>query len=89
MSVRNLNRLFDPKSVAVIGASDRGNSLGGIVLRNVLAAGFEGRVLPIHPEAETVADLEAYKDVAALPELPDLAVICTPPPTVPKLIAQL
>lgn len=89
MSTRNLNYVFDPKSLAVIGASDRDGSLGGIVLRNVLASGFGGQVMPVHPEADAVAGIEAYRNVDSLPESPDLAVICTPARTVPGLVARL
>jgi len=89
MSVSNLNYLFHPRSLAVIGASDHEDSLGGIVLRNVLASGYGGPVMPVHPEVDQVAGMSAYHDIASMPESPDVAVICTPAPTVPELIAEL
>ncbi len=89
MSVRNLEQLFRPRSIAVIGASDRPFSLGALVMRNLQAAGFDGPVWPVNPRHAEVAGRPAYAEVAALPEAPDLAVLCTPAATVPGLIEQL
>ena len=83
MSVRNLDHLFQPKSVAVIGASDRPQSLGATLMRNLLEGGFTGPIRPVNPKHRTVAGRPAFTDVASLPQTPDLAVICTPAPTVP------
>lgn len=89
MTVRNLEHLFNPKSVAVIGASKRPHSVGLTVMRNLLVSGFDGPILPVNPRWETVCGVLAYPDIESLPLAPDLAVICTPPETVPSLIAQL
>lgn len=89
MSVRHLDRLFQPRSLAVIGASDRERSVGALVMANLLAAGFDGPVWPVNIAHDSVAGRPAYRDVAALPGVPDLAVVCTPAPTVPDLIAAL
>ena len=89
MSVRNLKHLFEPESVAVIGASNRPQSVGLTVMRNLLAGGFDGAVLPVNPKRKTVAGVLTYPDVESLPVIPDLAVICTPAATVPGLIADL
>lgn len=89
MSIRNLEALLRPRSVAVIGASTRPGSVGSVVLRNLLAAGFEGPVMPVNPKHEAVGGVLAYQDVAKLPVVPDLAVICTPPAGVPDTIARL
>lgn len=89
MSSRNLEFLFRPKSVAVVGASDRPGSVGAQVMRNALAGGFAGPIWPVNLKRETVAGRPAYRTVADLPEAPDLAVVCTPPPTVPEIIAGL
>ncbi|MCJ7800524.1 MAG: bifunctional acetate--CoA ligase family protein/GNAT family N-acetyltransferase [Polaromonas sp.] len=89
MSVRNLEQLFHPKSVAVIGASDRPQSIGATVMRNLLHGGFEGPVWPVNPKHVKVAGQPAFRDVASLPQPPDLAVICTPAPTVPDIMAEL
>jgi acetyltransferase len=89
MTVRNLQFLFRPASVAVIGASDRPHSVGATVMRNVLAGGFGGPVIPVNPKHRTVAGVSAVADVAQLEHAPDLAVICTPPQTIPGLVREL
>jgi acetyltransferase len=89
VSVRNLEYLLEPKSVAVIGASVHSTSVGSIVLKNLLGGGFEGPILPVNPKYRAVSGILAYSDVQSLPIVPDLAVICTPAAIVPQLIAQL
>ena len=89
MSVRHLEYLFKPGSVAVIGASDAPKSIGGVVMRNLLRAGFTGPIMPVNPKYQAVAGVLTYKDVPSLPVAPDLGVICTPPATVPAIIRQL
>jgi len=89
MTVRNLDAIFAPKSVALIGATDRPRAVGAVIADNLLTAGFDGPVLPVNPKHDWVSGTKCYPDVASLPATPDLAVICTPANTVPSLIAQL
>ena len=89
MTVRNLDALFQPRSVALIGASPRPGSLGQVIARNLLRAGFEGAAYFVNPSADEVEGERCYPDIASLPETPDLAIIATPPDAVPGLIAQL
>lgn len=89
MSVRNLHYLFAPKSVALIGASERPGSMGTTLLENLLGGGFKGKLYAVNPKYEQVGELPCYDSVADLPEAPELAVICTPPATVPQLVRQL
>ena len=89
MSVRNLDYLFKPASVALIGASTRTGSVGAVVARNLFNAGFKGPVMPVNPHHRAVEGVLAYPDVASLPLTPELAVLCTPPDSVPGLIAEL
>ena len=89
MSIRNLEYLFEPKSVAVIGASAKPRSVGATVLRNLVNAGFSGAIMPVNPKYQELEGLKVYPGVAHLPSVPDLAVICTPPRTVPGLIREL
>ncbi len=89
MSVRNFESLFQPRSVAVFGASDRPGSVGAVVLANLKAGGFRGPVWPVNPGHATIGGDTAWPDVQSLPSAPDLAIICTPAHTVPGLIAQL
>ncbi len=88
MSTRNLDKIFNPARVAVIGASDNPSSVGYNVLRNMMGTGYKGAVYPVNPKREAVQSVPAFPDLAALPKTPDLAVICTPAPTVPGLIRQ-
>ncbi|MDE2464112.1 MAG: bifunctional acetate--CoA ligase family protein/GNAT family N-acetyltransferase [Alphaproteobacteria bacterium] len=89
MSIRNLDAVFRPRSVALIGASNRPNSVGHVVARNLLEGGFEGPVMPVSTTHSSVAGVLAYQDVGHLPLSPDLAIICTPPQTVPGIVADL
>ena len=89
MSIRNLDSLFDPKSVAVIGASERPFSVGGTLWRNMRTSGFGGTVYPVNPKYTQLSGQRCYASVSALPEAPELAVICTPPGTVVDLVRQL
>jgi len=86
VSILNLDKVFDPHRVAVIGASDNRTSVGYTVLRNLVGSGFRGVVYPVNMRRESVQGIAAYKDISSLPHPPDLAVICTPAPTVPGLI---
>src|SRR5215469_2460082 len=89
MSSHNLKYLLAPRSVAVVGASDRPGSVGATVMRNLLGGGFRGPIWPVNLRRDSVADVRAYHAPAQLPEVPDLAVICTPAPGIPELIADL
>ena len=89
VTIRNLDRAVRPRSLAVFGASPREGSVGHIVLRNILDAGFEGEVWPVNPKYGEVQGHRCYGDAAGLPGVPDLAVIATPPASVPAIISQL
>lgn len=89
MSVLNLNKMFNPESVALIGASERKGSLGNVVMKNLLADEFSGSILPVNPKYKKVNGVRAYQDIASLPITPDLAVICTPAVTIPGIISEL
>jgi acetyltransferase len=73
----------------VIGGSDRPGSVGAVVLRNLRAGGFQGSIDVVNHRHKVVDGDASWPDVAALPAVPDLAVICTPAATVPGLVAQL
>ena len=89
MTIRNLDYLFKPRSIAVIGASKRPRSVGQVLSRNLFNSGFDGPVMPINPRETSIESTLSYNSVADLPTAPDLAVICTPPSTVPGLVAEL
>ncbi|PRD14846.1 bifunctional acetate--CoA ligase family protein/GNAT family N-acetyltransferase [Pantoea coffeiphila] len=77
MSQRGLEALLRPKSIAVIGASTRPERAGYLMMRNLLAGGFSGPVLPVTPKYQAVCGVLAWPDIASLPLSPDLAIICT------------
>lgn len=81
-----LNSLFAPKSVAVFGASDRADSVGQIVFKNMLDSGYQGALYPINPKSPEVQGKRAYAAIAEISEPVELAVIATPPQTVPGII---
>jgi acetyltransferase len=83
-----LTSLFEPKSVAVIGASDRENSVGNIIYRNIVAAGYKGRLYPINPKHDTVQGVQSYKSIEEIGARVDLAVIATQARSVPAIIEQ-
>ena len=89
MTVRHLDRLLTPRSVAVIGASERAGSVGGTVWRNLHSGAFSGAVHAVNPKHSMLAGERTFARIADLPEAPDLSVVCTPPDTVPQLIAEL
>ncbi len=88
MTVRNLDRIFRPKRVAVIGASERTDSVGYTVLRNMISAGYDGVVYPVNPKREAIHGIQAYPNVASLPKTPDLAVVCIPAKFIPQVIHE-
>ncbi len=88
MGIRNLDKIFKPKRVAVIGASGNRSSVGYTVFRNLVGSGYSGVVYPVNPKRESVQGIHAYPTVTALPSIPDLAVICTPAHTVPGLVRE-
>lgn len=89
MSSVFLQRLFRPRSVAVVGANNRPQRVGNVILRNLLSGGFDGPIMPVNPRHEAVAGVLTYPDVGSLPRTPDLAILCTPPHTIPDLVDEL
>ncbi len=88
MSTYHLDRLFAPRSIAVIGASPRPNSLGRMILTNIVTGGFAGDIHVVNPRHTEVDGFKTCESIAALPAIPDLVVIATPPATVPELVAE-
>jgi acetyltransferase len=83
-----LSVFFSPKTVAVIGATESANSVGRTVLWNLVTSPFGGTVYPVNPKRPSVLGVKAYKSIAAVPEPVDLAVIVTPPPSIPGIIRE-
>jgi acetyltransferase len=88
MSVENLDKIFQPKSIAVIGASERKGSVGAALMRNLLERGFLGEIYPINPNHKRVWKLPARSSIRDLEAPVDLAVISTPIASVPQIVAD-
>jgi len=84
-----LEHMFRPRSVAVVGANNRPHRVGNVIVRNLLAGGFDGPIMPVNPRHDAVAGVLTYPDVASLPRVPDLAILCSPPETIPDLVDEL
>ncbi len=88
MNTKQLNTLFNPKSIAVIGASDTPGRVGYSLFRNLITNGFAGPVYPVNPNRDTVQGVKAYANIAAVPQQVDLAIIATRANTVPDLLKE-
>jgi acetyl coenzyme A synthetase (ADP forming)-like protein len=84
-----LDELFRPRSVAVLGASNRPDSVGTSLFRNVLSAGFQGVVYPVNPSWPSVSGVRCYRSVGDLPEVPDLGIVIVPAPAVRNVVEEL
>jgi acetyltransferase len=89
MTTRNLDALFEPKAIALVGASNQPGSVGAVLARNLFDTGFAGPILAVNPHELSIRSALSYHTVAELPVTPDMAVVATPPPAVPGLIAEL
>lgn len=90
MATQFLRRFFAPRSLVVIGASPKPESMGGVVLRNLLQAGFDGPLWAVNPRGyREVHGVACCRRIADLPEVPDLAVVCSPLHSVPGVIERL
>jgi acetyltransferase len=88
MGTQNLDKIFNPGRIAVIGASDTETSVGAKVLRNLIGVGYKGVVYPVNPFRSTVQGITAYPSVSKIPWKVDLAVIATPAHTVPQIVEE-
>ncbi len=85
---RSLRTFFKPHAVAVIGATEKSGSVGRTILSNLIASPFGGTVYPVNPRRPSVLGIQSHPSVASIPEPVDLAIIITPPPTVPDIIDE-
>lgn len=88
MSTYRLDKLFRPQSAALVGGNPREKSLGRIVLRNMREGGFAGPIHLVNPDFAEIDGMRAVPTLADLPAPPDVAIVATPPATVPTVIAQ-
>ena len=80
--------LFEPASVAVVGASEQPRSVGSVLIENMLAAGYRGQLYAVNPKHREVRGVPCFPAIGEVPRRVDLAVIATPAPTVPGIIEQ-
>ena len=85
----SLERLLNPRSVAIIGASDDPTRIGGRPIASMRKLGYAGRILPVNPNRREVQGLEAWPSVAALPETPDVAIVAVPSAQVLEVVTAL
>jgi len=87
-SIKQLDAILRPNSVAVIGASTSPEKMGHEILKNIIDSGFKGAVYPINPKADVILDLPCHKSVKDIAEAPDLAVIIIPARFVPQTVQE-
>ncbi|MDM7323121.1 MAG: bifunctional acetate--CoA ligase family protein/GNAT family N-acetyltransferase [Gammaproteobacteria bacterium] len=88
MGAHILEQLFNPRGVALFGASEREGSVGTMVLANLIKAGFKGVIVPVNPKHKKVQGLDCHPDLSRVEHDVDLAIIATPAPTVPNILRQ-
>ena len=86
MNTHYLTSLFTPESVALFGASDRVDSVGGIVFKNLLSSGFKGRIYAINSKRDVVQEEKAFKSLDDIDDTIDLAVVATPAQSIPGIV---
>lgn len=88
MSTHNLDRIFQPHRIVLVGANDEPFSPGSVVLRNLLSGDFPGVVYPVNPHREAIHGIVTFPDLGSLPHTPDLALLCGPAEDVPGQLRQ-
>ncbi len=88
MGIESLDKMFKPKSIAVIGATDKVGKTGYRIFRNLIGSGYDGVVYPVNPTKESVQGVAAYKSVDEIPKAVDLAIIVTPANIVCDVVEQ-
>jgi len=88
LGIDNLNRIFNPKRIAVIGASEREGSIGAKILRNLIGVGYKGTVFPVNSFRQTVQGITAYPSISRITRTVDLAIVATPAHTVPQIVEE-
>ena len=88
MSIHNLDRIFNPTSLAVVGASERAGSIGNSVMKNIMGGGYKGKIFPVNPKHKTICGLAASASVLDIEPSVDLAIIATPIMKAPDIIRE-
>ncbi|MDP4711316.1 MAG: bifunctional acetate--CoA ligase family protein/GNAT family N-acetyltransferase [Saprospiraceae bacterium] len=85
---RTLDKIFYPKTIAAIGASNREGSIGFLLMQNLISGSFKGKIYPVNPKYNQVQGYLAYRSIRDIQDSIDLAIIATPARTVPKIVRQ-
>jgi len=88
LSIDGVKALFEPKNVAVIGASRDPSKTGHIILRNIVEAGFKGGIYPVNPKADKILGIKVYPNLKSIPEDIDLIVVVVPARIVPRVMEE-
>lgn len=88
MVTLTLDKIFNPKSIAIVGASDEEGTVGYILMKNLTEQGYKGSVYPVNIHKSEVLGIKAYPSVEQIPQVVDLAIIATPAKTVPDVLEQ-
>jgi len=88
MSAINLDKIFHPKSIAVVGASQRTGSIGYALMRNLIQGGYPGKVYPINPRHKTIWEIEAFPSLLELESPVDLVIMATPIASAPQIVKE-
>ncbi len=86
--MKGLQKLFDPASIAIIGASNDSGSVGLSLMKNLVGSGYKGTVYPVNPNRKNVFGIRCYKSILTIPEEIDLAIIAIPAVVVPSVLKQ-
>ena len=83
-----LESFFNPKSVAIVGASRQKSKVGYEILANLMRAGYQGEIYPVNPQADTIEGLKCYPDLKSIKKVPELVIIVVPAKIVPAIMQQ-
>jgi acyl-CoA synthetase (NDP forming) len=86
--MKSLKCIFEPKSIAVIGASATAGTVGNAIFSNMLQSSFKGPVYPVNPRYNNIMSVKAYKNILSVPGAVDLAIVCVPRNVVENIIKE-
>ncbi len=84
-----LDYLFNPKSIAIIGATNKKEKVGYAIFKNIIEGGYKGKIFPVNKRLETLEGYKVYKSILDIPEPIDLAIISIPIQYIPDLFDEL
>jgi acetyltransferase len=88
MGLYNLDKIFEPESIAVVGASEKEGSIGSVHVQNLIQGGYQGKIFPVNPHYTSTHGLKAYPSISRIDHAVDLAIIAIPISSVPSVIRE-